>query len=113
MSTRDEDEEEAFGGQESKEIPVKELPYYETLRIILEPYRPCNTETDSDVQFSSSEIITQIEQHHGVPQGIVGKEIHQWVLPEDFVRAMRYLGFKEVNSGGLQLQWIMKYKKAV
>ena len=60
--------------------------------------------------FSSAEIIQAIESHHGIPQGPVGKEIFTWVFAEDFVRAMRYLGYKEKNTGGNQLEWLMKKK---
>jgi hypothetical protein len=89
--------------------PVKDLPWYESLRIFLEPYEPCRVEI-SDKTFTSNEIICAIESHHGVPQGVVGKEIYVWMQPDDFVRAMRYLGFTEMNVSGTQLEWVMRKK---
>jgi hypothetical protein len=92
-------------------VPVIELPYYETLREILEPYRAVNSEDQADKLFTSAEIIRAIEEHHGVPQGPMGKcGIKEWVMPDDFARAMKHLGFRAVNTGGLQLQWLLKRK---
>jgi len=109
MSTQfDDDEEEDF--EQKPPTPVPQLEWYHTLRILLEPYQPADKEADADHHMTSVEIIQAIEQHHGVPQGIVGKKIYEWVLPEDFVRAMRYLGYREVNAGGLQLHWLLKKK---
>lgn len=88
--------------------PVQDLPWYETLRVFLEPYQPAYDFSDSTKQFSSREIIQAIESHHGVPQGIVGKETVDWISPEDFVMAMRKLGFREANITGNELEWIMK-----
>lgn len=96
---------------EKEPVPVPQLEWYETLRHILEPYEPAKNETQADKHFTSAEIISSIEQHHGVPQGVIGKEIHQLVLPGDFVRAMRYLGYQEANAGGISLLWILKKKK--
>lgn len=90
--------------------PVPQLPFYQTLRTVLEPYQPAISEADADHYFTSAEIIQAIEQHHGVPQGPVGKEIHTWVQPDDFVRCMRYLGYHEANAGGMQLHWLLKKK---
>lgn len=90
--------------------PVVDLPYYETLREYLEPYLPASNEETADKLLTSAEIINAIENHHGVPQGPVSKgSVTQWVLPEDFTRAMKKLGFRSVNTGG-QLQWLMKKK---
>jgi hypothetical protein len=96
---------------EDKPVPVVDLPYYETLRAILEPYTPVDEERHADKTFSSTEIINAIEEHHGVPQGPAHKgSIVEWVEPDDFVRAMKYCGFKAVNGGGLSLVWLMKKK---
>lgn len=88
--------------------PVPQLPWYESLRIFLEPYRAASSPAEADKTFSSAEIIKAIEQHHGIPQGVVGKTIYEWILPDDFVRAMRYLGYQEKNTGADQLEWLMK-----
>lgn len=94
-----------------KPVPVPDLPYYETLKAILEPYRPADDEATADKTFTSAEIIQAIEVHHGVPQGPVAKgDVTQWVEPEDFTRAMKYCGYKAVNVGGLGLVWVMKRK---
>lgn len=90
--------------------PVTKLPYYETLREILAPYYAAEDAGDATDFFSSAEIISQIEQHHGVPQGPQQGLAVQWVSPNDFVRAMRYLGYREKNMGGIQLQWLLKRK---
>lgn len=96
---------------EKEPTPVIDLPYYETLRTVLEPYTAANDDASADRTFSSAEIIKAIEEHHGVPQGMNGKRgAEKWVMPEDFVRAMKYLGYKAVNMGGLQLEWLMKAK---
>lgn len=112
MSAHDFDDEDVNEDlpQKKEPTPVKDLPYYETLRIVLEPYRPARGEQDATDHFTSAEIISQIEQHHGVPQGVVGKSVTTWVRPDDFVRAMRHLGFREVNGGGMQLYWVMTRK---
>lgn len=89
--------------------PVTELPWYESLRLFLEPYFP-STKEHSDKTMTSAEIIRAIEAHHGVPQGIVGKEIYVWMAPEDFVRAMRHLGYREENVSGTELEWLMRKK---
>ncbi len=96
--------------QQEEPIPVKDLPWYESLRIVLEPYQTVKSDADADKFFTSAEIISSIEQHHGVPQGVVGGHVSSWIMPEDFVRAMRYLGYYEKNAGGVQLQWLMKKK---
>lgn len=83
------------------------LPWFETLRTFLESYNPVCTELQADTFLTSGEIIRAIEAHHGIPQGIVGKEVHCWVDPENFVEAMRYLGFQDINMAGDGLQWIM------
>jgi hypothetical protein len=108
MGIRFDEDDDDF---ETPPVPVVDLPYYQTLRAILEPYLPADDEKSSDKTFTSAEIINAIEQHHGVPQGPVAKgDVTQWVEPEDFTRAMTYLGFKAVNVGGLALQWLMKKK---
>jgi len=88
----------------------QDLAWYETLRIILENYQPATSDADADERFSSTEIIKSIEEHHGVPQGVVGKEIHILVSWEEFVAVMRRLGYREVNTGGVQLHWLLKKK---
>jgi hypothetical protein len=91
----------------SEPTPVVDLPYYESLREFLEPFTPAE-KNSADKYFTSAEIIRAIEEHHGVPQGPVAKgDVHQWVLPEDFTRAMKKLGFRSANLGG-QLQWMLK-----
>lgn len=90
---------------------VVDLPYYETLRTVLEPYLPADDEASSDKTFTTTEIIRSIEEHHGVFQGVNGKYgAEKWVEPEDFTRAMQYLGFKAANVGGVQLEWLLKKK---
>jgi hypothetical protein len=101
-----------FGDIPQEPTPVMDLPWYQSLRTLLEPYDPVKEERDSDQQFTSAEIISSIEQHHGVPQGPQQGLAKDWILPEDFVRAMEYLGYRAVNAGGLQLQWLMKKKLA-
>jgi hypothetical protein len=115
MSTQqfDKREDDDDRDDEPKLIPVKDLPWYETLRIMLEPYEPLKANEEADKTFTSAEIISFIEQHHGVPQGPIGKEIREFVYADDFVRAMRYLGFYEVNAGDLQLHWVMRRKKRI
>lgn len=90
--------------------PVPSLPWYETLRTILEPYKPAHNEADADKYFTSREIISSIEQHHGVPQGPIGKEIQTLVYTTDFVRAMKYLGYQSANAGGVKIHWLLKRK---
>lgn len=93
----------------SEPTPVVDLPYYESLREFLEPYTPADEKT-ADKYFTSAEIIRAIEEHHGVPQGPVAKgDVEQWVLPEDFTRAMKKLGYRSANTGA-GLQWLMKKK---
>jgi hypothetical protein len=91
--------------------PVIDLPYYETLRTVLEPYTPAADEASADRTFTSTEIIKAIEEHHGVPQGLQKGEAQAWVQPEDFVRAMQYQGYRAVNTGGMQLEWLLKNKQ--
>lgn len=89
--------------------PVPKLAWYETLRKILEPYQPA-TGLEVENEFSTGDIIAAIERHHGVMQGPVGKTVTEWVQPQDFVRAMRYLGFIDASGGGIQLVWPVKKK---
>lgn len=89
---------------EFKPIPVPQLPWYETLRIFMEPYMPAASAESAELQFTSTQIINQIESHHGIPMGIVGKDIVVLVSPDDFVRAMIYLGFHAYNFSD-QLAW--------
>jgi hypothetical protein len=106
-----EDDDEDDFNENLNPTPVIDLPYYNTLKTILEPYLPVDEERYADKTYTSSEIIRAIEEHHGVPQGPVAKgDVEQWVAPEDFVRAMTYCGFKAINAGGLGLVWIMKRK---
>lgn len=105
----DDFDDDDFG--ERPPVPVTELPYYETLRSILEPYRPASSELDADKLYTSAEIIKAIELHHGVPQGLMGKMgIKEFVQPEDFVRVMSHCGYYPVNTGGLGLMWALKNK---
>lgn len=90
--------------------PVKELPYYNSLREALEPYIPAKDAANATDFFTTAEIIAAVEQHHGVPQGPQKGVAENWVQPGDFVRAMHHLGFREVNVGGLQLSWLCKKK---
>lgn len=92
-------------------VPVPDLPWYNTIRSILEPYTAAADAQQSTEQFSSAELIAAIEQHHGVPQGPQQGMAQQWVSPDDFVRAMHYLGYREANYGGAQLLWLMKKKQ--
>jgi hypothetical protein len=96
--------------EEKKPIPVKDLEWYETIRVLLEPYSPAFSEKESTIAYTSAELIQAIEEHHGIPQGPVCKTIHIYVQESDFLRAMKYLGFRQTNTGGLQLQWLMKPK---
>jgi hypothetical protein len=89
---------------------VNEL-WFETLRIMMEQYTQA-TEKDAEQTFSTAEIINSIEQHHGIPQGLVGKKIFQLMAPDDFVKAMHRLGFNETSAGGLELHWLVKKKAA-
>lgn len=107
MSTQQFDD---FEEEDQEPTPVTDLPWYNSLRTVLEPYRPAKDEKDSDQLFTSAEIISIVEQHHGVPQGPQQGLAESWIKPEDFVRAMEYLGFRSANTGGLQLHWLMKKK---
>ena len=105
MSTQDASPENA-----PEETPVTKLPYYESLRLVLEPYTPAVDVRDAEQFVSSAELIASIEQHHGVVQGTQQGMAENWIRPYDFVRAMRYLGYREKNTGGIQLQWLLKKK---
>lgn len=87
---------------------VPQLPWYQTLREFLEPYAPAASDAEADKYLSSPEIIAAIELHHGNPQGLQQGLAVNFVEPADFVRAMRYLGYRSTNSGNGQLQWLLK-----
>lgn len=87
---------------------VKPIEFYESLIELLRPYEPVDNELDSDLQYSSLEIVQAIEQHFGIPQGdpdVTG------IDKEQLVDYMKALGYRCVNTGGLQLQWLLKKRE--
>lgn len=81
--------------------------FIHSLNDLLDPYEPVFTERESDIQWTTNEIIQSIEMHYGMPQGDAEKiGIDGKKLVDELTR----LGFKASNTGGLQLQWLMRKK---
>lgn len=86
---------------------VKEIEFKDTLRHMLRIYQPVEDERDSDYQFTTQELVKAIEIHFGIPQG---EETTPRFDAQDLVDYMYELGYTCVNTGGLQMQWLMKKK---
>ncbi len=85
----------------------KPVEFKEALVDLLQPYEAVDYEKDSDVQYSTPELIQALEEHLGIMQGdsdIPG------IDAADLVNYMLDLGFKRVNTGGLTLEWLLKKK---
>lgn len=86
----------------------KELKHFEFVKVLddlLLPYKPVGLEKDSDIQWTTNEIIQAIEMHYGAPQGDPGSIAIDGIK---LVDELKKRGFIAVNTGGLQLQWLMK-----
>lgn len=79
-----------------------------SLDSLLAPYDPVKNERDSDVQWSTNEIISALEMHYGYSQGDGDENV---IDGKELVEALTEKGFFAVNTGGLNLQWLMKKKK--
>lgn len=87
---------------------VEDIDFYDSLRRLLLPYQPVDNEADSDVQYSTNELIQAIEVHYAIPQG--DKE-SAGIDGEKLVEYMITLGYECKNTGGLQLQWLMRKRQ--
>jgi hypothetical protein len=91
---------------EIPEIPEDLQPdFYDTLRLLLKPYQPADTIEESNKQFSTMEIIQALELHYGIPQGNPNA---RGVPGEKVVEFMTEMGYKCINTGTLQLEWLLK-----
>ncbi len=93
--------------------PKEELTLYDKLddavRTLLAPYEPADSEGDCDKRFSTNDIIAAIEMHYGIPQG--STDFVNLIAGPKIVEILTALGFKYVNTGGLQLEWVFKLKQ--
>ncbi len=86
----------------------EQIDFYASIRDLLEPYEPANTLKESTDQFSTAEIMSALERHYGVPQG---DPDHTAIDGKAIVDYLKENGWKCLNTGGLQLEWIMVKKK--
>lgn len=82
-----------------------DIDFSDTLRKFLSPYLPV-ARTEADKFFTTSEIVSKIEQHYGLS---TSNPKQNNIYGPDVVVEMHALGFREENVGG-QMQWIMKKK---
>ena len=83
------------------------LDFTHALDAMLELYQPANFAGEADKHFTTPEIIQAIETHYGIPQGDPELSlVNGYWLVEELSRR----GYKYVNTGGLQLSWILKKK---
>lgn len=74
--------------------------------ILLEPYEAVTDRKDADKLFTTNEIIQALETHYGWPQGdssFITPNAGKIVMDK-----LKSLGFTYINTGDLQLQWMMK-----
>jgi hypothetical protein len=83
--------------------------FHESLAKLLMPYQPANTEKEADYTFTTNELIQALEMHYAVPQGDADLAV---ISGTDLVNELYKFGYKAVNTGGLQLEWLMKKKIA-
>ncbi len=89
--------------------PPPEINWQDDLKQLLAPYQPAQASNASNY-FTTAEIVQALEEHYGVPQGIVGKEIVTLIPGSEVVEQMRALGYTAANTGGLHFQWLLKKK---
>ena len=82
--------------------PIK---FEEVLTELLKPFSPAEDQTESEKDFTTGELINAIEMHLGIPQGDPDRPCIDGALVVDY---MKSLGYKCVNTGDLQLQWLVK-----
>jgi hypothetical protein len=94
--------------EEIPDIPEDDrFEFYDTLRLLLNPYQPADSIEESNKQFSTMEIIQALELHYGIPQG----NPNAFGIPgEKVVEHMQEMGYKCINTGNLQLEWLLKKK---
>lgn len=85
-----------------------EIPITDALTQLLDPYEPVKLEKEADKQFTTKEIIAALEMHYGVPQG--DTDFTTLNAGKLIVDELNRRGFIYVNTGDLQLQWLMKKK---
>jgi len=95
------------GDQNELDDEIPSLDIVNPLDALLYPYRPVTKEIDSDIQFTTAQIIQAIELHYGITQG---DDDYRHIDGKLVVDEMIKRGFKMVNTGGLNLQWILKNK---
>lgn len=88
-----------------EQIDPQETALNDAIDILLMPYMPVEDEKDADTHFSTAEIIGAVERHYGVPQG--STDFHTGNAGLKVVEKLQQMGYKFINTGGLQLQWIM------
>lgn len=95
---------------DEKDEPNPYEKLQDAVAILMAPYDPVEDIKESDTFYSTNEIIQAIEEHYGVPQGDAS-----FTTPDAGYRVvtkMIELGFKYINSGKLQLTWIMRKKQS-
>lgn len=81
------------------------IEFFASLRELLEPYVPAKTITESTHQFSTNELLQALEMHYGLAQGDVDSF---GIGGEALVDYLKANGWVAKNTGGLQLEWLMK-----
>jgi hypothetical protein len=93
---------------DDKDEPNPYEKIQDAVEILMAPYTPIEDMSDNYVSYTTNEIIQAIEEHYGVPQGDASfTTANAGYL---VVNRMTELGFKCINSGKLQLTWIMRKK---
>ncbi len=91
--------------EKPEQIDPQEQILNDAIDILLLPYEPVDHEIDADTHFTTAEIIGAVERHYGVPQG--STDFHTMDAGLKVVQKLQQMGYKFINTGGLQLQWIM------
>lgn len=81
------------------------IEFYESLLKLLAPYQPAENESESDKQFTTTDIVHAVELHFNIPQG---DPEARGIDSGKLVGYLESMGYKAVNTGGLTLQWLMK-----
>jgi hypothetical protein len=85
-----------------------QTPWYDALRRLLSSYEPAAERSEATDFFTTNEIVSAIEEHYGILKGI--SDAGPWVDGQQLLDEMQALGFRAENTGGLQMQWLLKRK---
>lgn len=95
------------------EDPKDALPWREALHQLLAPYQPARSQADADTWYTTPDIISQLEQHFGVPGSDPMYQSSRPFEGAEVVQELEAMGYRAVNISGMGLHWLLARKGGI